>query len=64
MAAAFKDALAPASTVFCGFNKLNPKVRQKSEIYTFPDLAHEIPDVHNLFKTIWMTEKLANRIKK
>ena len=64
MAAAFKDALAPASTVFSGFNKLNPKVRQKSEIYTFPNLAHEIPDVHNLFKTIWMTEKLATRIKK
>jgi cephalosporin-C deacetylase len=64
MATAFRDALAPAATVFCGFNKLNPKVRQKSEIYTFPELGHEIPDVHNLFKTIWLTEKLAIRTKK
>ena len=64
MATAFRDALAPAATVFCGFNKLNPKVRQKSEIYTFPNLGHEIPDVHNLFKTIWLTEKLAIRTKK
>ena len=64
MAASFKDALAPAPTLFCGFNKLNPLVRQKSEIYTFPDLGHSIPDVHNLFKNIWMTEKLVNRQKK
>jgi cephalosporin-C deacetylase len=64
MATSFRDALAPAATVFCGFNKLNPLVRQKSEIYTFPEFGHSVPNVHILFQNIWMNEKLVNRQKK
>lgn len=64
MAACFRDALAPPPTVFYAFNKLHPWVHQNSEIYTFPEFAHAIPDVHNLFKNTWMYEKLVNSTKK
>lgn len=64
MAAAFRDALAPPITIFCAFNKLSARVRQTSEIYTFPALGHAIPEVHNIFKNIWMNEKLVKGLKK
>jgi cephalosporin-C deacetylase len=64
MAACFRDALAPPPTIFYAFNKLHPWVHQNSEIYTFPEFAHAIPDVHNLFKNTWMYEKLVNSTKK
>lgn len=64
MAASFLDALAPPTTIFCAFNKLHPWVHQNSEIYTFPTLAHAVPDIHNLFKNTWMYEKLVKSTKK
>ncbi len=53
------DPLAPAVTTIGMYNKLNPEVIKMSEIYTFPQLAHEVPDRHNTFKSIWFYEKLA-----
>lgn len=53
------DPLAPAVTTIGMYNKLNPEVIKMSEIYTFPELAHEVPDRHNTFKSIWFYEKLA-----
>jgi cephalosporin-C deacetylase-like acetyl esterase len=64
MGASFLDALAPPTTIFCAFNKLHPWVHQNSEIYTFPTLAHAVPDIHNLFKNTWMYEKLVKSTKK
>jgi cephalosporin-C deacetylase len=53
------DPLAPAATTIGAYNKLNPEVIKKSEIYIFPTLAHEVPERHNTFKSIWFYEKLA-----
>ncbi len=53
------DPLAPPVTTIGAFNKLNPEVIKKSEIYTFPTLGHEVPSRHNTFKSIWFYEKLA-----
>jgi cephalosporin-C deacetylase-like acetyl esterase len=53
------DPLAPPATTIGMYNKLNLEVIKKSEIYTFPTLAHEVPARHNTFKSIWFYEKLA-----
>ena len=53
------DPLAPAVTTIGAYNKLNPETMKMSEIYTFPTLAHEVPERHNTFKSTWFFEKLA-----
>lgn len=53
------DPLAPAVTTIGAFNKLNSEAMKVSEIYTFPTLAHEVPERHNTFKSTWFYEKLA-----
>lgn len=58
------DPLAPAVTTIGAYNKLNPEVKKNSEIYVFPELAHEVPERHNTFKSIWFYEKLAKGNKK
>jgi len=64
MATSFLDLMAPATTVFDAFNKLSPYVRRNSEIYCFPQLAHEVPTIHNQYKFLWMTENITRGLKK
>lgn len=52
------DPLAPAVTTIGAFNKMSRDVIKASEIYIFPELAHEVPDRHNTFKSTWFFEKL------
>jgi cephalosporin-C deacetylase len=52
------DPLAPAVTTIGAFNKMNRDVIKASEIYIFPELAHEVPERHNTFKSTWFFEKL------
>jgi len=37
---------------------MNKEVIKASEIYIFPELAHEVPERHNTFKSTWFFEKL------
>ncbi len=52
------DPLAPAVTTIAAYNKMNKEVIKASEIYIFPELAHEVPERHNTFKSTWFFEKL------
>jgi cephalosporin-C deacetylase len=52
------DPLAPAVTTIGAYNKMNRDVIKASEIYIFPELAHEVPERHNTFKSTWFFEKL------
>ncbi len=52
------DVLAPPSTIFAAFNKLNDAAKQKSEIYNFYHLAHEVETKHRFLQTRWLLEKL------
>jgi cephalosporin-C deacetylase len=52
------DPLAPAVTTIAAYNKMNRDVIKASEIYIFPELAHEVPERHNTFKSTWFFEKL------
>ncbi len=52
------DPLAPAVTTIGAYNKMNRDVIKESEIYIFPELAHEVPERHNTFKSTWFFEKL------
>ena len=52
------DPLAPAVTTIAAYNKMNKEVLKASEIYIFPELAHEVPERHNTFKSTWFFEKL------
>ncbi len=52
------DPLAPAVTTIAAYNKMNKDVIKASEIYIFPELAHEVPERHNTFKSTWFFEKL------
>ena len=52
------DPLAPAVTTIGAYNKMNREVIKASEIYIFPELAHEVPERHNTFKSTWFFEKL------
>ena len=61
MALGFLDNLAPPLTVLSAYNKLSDEVKQKSEIYSFYNLAHEITIRHNHFHYTWMLEKFINR---
>ena len=51
------DRLASPGTVYSIYNKLSPSVRAESEIYVFPDKAHEINIHHGRFRNVWMLEK-------
>ncbi len=53
------DPLAPAVTTIAAYNKMNLNIIKQSEIYIFPELAHEVPERHNTFKSTWFFEKLA-----
>ncbi len=55
------DMIAPPSTVIGAFNKLTPKVRAQSEIYTYPSLTHEVPEKHYTIRGYWMNEKLTEK---
>ena len=61
MALGFLDKLAPPLTVLSAYNKMSDEVKQKSEIYSFYNLAHEITLRHNHFHYTWMLEKFINR---
>ncbi len=52
------DPLAPAVTTIGAYNKMSRDVIKASEIYIFPELAHEVPERHNTFKSTWFFEKL------
>lgn len=54
------DPLAPAVTTIGAYNKMSRDVIKASEIYIFPELAHEVPERHNTFKSTWFFEKLTN----
>lgn len=53
------DKLAPPVTIIAAFNKLSSATMQKSETYSFNNLAHEVTLRHRKFQSQWVLEKLA-----
>ncbi len=55
------DLMAPPTCTFSAYNRLSADVKKKSEVFAFPNLAHEVPMEHNTFKSTWFYE---NAVKK
>lgn len=55
------DEFIPPSSVIAAYNKLNPAIKEKSEMYVFPNLGHEIPLKHNYTIGTWFTEKTVRK---
>lgn len=50
------DLMAPPTCTFSAYNKLSAEVKKKSEIFAFPNLAHEVSLQHNAYKSSWFYE--------
>ncbi|MEI6264288.1 MAG: acetylxylan esterase [Sphingobacteriia bacterium] len=51
------DEFIPPGSAIAAYNKLNPEVKGKSELYVFPNLGHEVPYSHNVAISTWFSEK-------
>ncbi len=51
------DEFIPSGSALAAYNKLNPAVKGKSELYVYPNLGHEVPYSHNLAIATWFSEK-------
>lgn len=58
------DEFIPAGSALAAFNKMPKSVVQKSRIYIFPTLGHEIPSHHSALIGTWFTEMTAKKNKK
>ena len=53
-----KDPISPPSTIVGAFNHLKPEIREQSKIYYYPDLTHEVTDLHWVRNFNWLDDKL------
>jgi cephalosporin-C deacetylase-like acetyl esterase len=56
------DLMAPPTCTFSAYNKLSAEVKKKSEVFSFPSLAHEVPMQHNTYKSTWFYENAVNKL--
>ena len=47
---------------YTAFNRLSDDVKKKSQIFTFPNLAHEVSPGHNAYKSTWFYEEAINKL--
>jgi len=52
-----KDPISPPVTVTEAFNKLSPAIKAKSKIYYYPNLTHEVSDLHWTRNFNWIDDK-------
>jgi cephalosporin-C deacetylase len=57
------DPYAPPGCVLGAYNKLPKEIRNKSELYVFAELGHEVTPRYNTFKSNWFYEKLVSVLK-
>jgi len=53
-----KDPISPPSTVVNAFNHLKPSLKINSKIYYYPNLTHEVSNLHWLRNYNWIEDKL------
>lgn len=53
-----KDPISPPITIYEAFNHLKPAIKQQSKIYCYPNLTHEVTDLHWLRNFNWLNDKL------
>ena len=53
-----KDPISPPQTVVEAFNHLKPAIKEQSKIYYYPNLTHEVSDLHWLRNFNWLDDKL------
>ena len=58
------DQFVPPGTALAAFNKMDPATLNKSELYIFPALGHEVPRSHDAFVSKWFLEKAVRKIKR
>lgn len=58
------DEFIPPSSVIAAYNKLSPMAKEKSEMFIFPNLGHEVPYTHNVTTATWFTEKTVRKKSK
>lgn len=63
LGAGLKDLMAPPTCTFGAFNKLRYPVKNKSEVYVFPSLGHEVTPLHNTYKSVWIYEHTVKKHK-
>jgi len=56
------DLIAPPTCAYTAFNRLSDDVKKKSQIFTFPNLAHEVSPGHNAYKSTWFYEEAINKL--
>ncbi len=56
------DLMAPPTCTLSVYNKLSADVKKKSELFAFPNLAHEVPLEHNTYKSSWFYEKFVDKL--
>ncbi|HEX3024321.1 MAG TPA: acetylxylan esterase [Chitinophagaceae bacterium] len=56
------DLTAPPTCTLSVYNKLSADVKKRSEVFAFPNLAHEVPMEHNTFKSTWFYENFATKL--
>lgn len=57
------DNFVPPSTSIAAFNKMPVATIQKSELYVFPNLGHEVTRRHDAFVSAWFLEKVVHARK-
>jgi len=58
------DLMAPPTCTLSTYNRLNTDLKKKSEFFSFPDMAHEVPMEHNTFKSTWFYEGAVKKLSK
>jgi cephalosporin-C deacetylase len=53
-----KDPISPPSTIVGAFNHLKPNIKAQSKIFYYPDLTHEVTDLHWIRNFNWLDDKL------
>ena len=53
-----KDPISPPATVVNVFNHLKPSLKAESKIYYYPNLTHEVSDLHWARNYNWLEDKL------
>lgn len=62
-ACSLMDPYAPPGSVLSAYNKMPKETKDKSELFIFADLGHEVTPRHNVFTGSWYYEKLASVMK-
>lgn len=52
-----KDPISPPPTIIAAFNYLRPAIKAKSKIFFYPNLTHEVADLHWTRNFNWIDDK-------